>query len=216
MQAMILAAGLGKRMQPLSNTIPKPLLTIKGQPLIVYLLKALKENGVNKVVINLFHLKDQIKDLLQDGSHYGVKIWYSEENELLNTGGGIVNALPLLDDEPFIVVSADIYTKYQFSLLPKALTGLAHLVLIDNPSFKTNGDFALEGRQVGLTGSKLFTYANIGIFTKKFFENPPGIIFPLRDLLHRAISNNMVTGEHFTGLWHNIGTIDLLEAAERA
>jgi MurNAc alpha-1-phosphate uridylyltransferase len=214
MQAMILAAGMGKRMLPLTNTIPKPLLMLKGQPLIVHLLQALKNNGVDTVVINLYHFKQQIRDLLQDGSKYGVKIKYSEESELLGTGGGIVNALPLLAPEPFIVVSADIYSEYIFATLPKKLCGLAHLVLVDNPFFNPKGDFALKNGKICFAGDTMLTYASIGIFTKELFVDPPDSAFPLNILLKKAINNNMVTGEHFTGIWHNIGTPDLLKAAE--
>jgi MurNAc alpha-1-phosphate uridylyltransferase len=216
MQAMILAAGLGKRMLPLTHTTPKPMLMLKGQPIIVHLLQSLKNNGVNKVVINLYHHKEQIKTFLQNGNRYGLEILYSEEKELLNTGGGIVNALPLLGTEPFIVVSADIYSVYQFATLPQKLTGLAHLVLVDNPLFNSNGDFALQNGQVYLSGDKMLTYASIGIFKREFFDDPPGSAFPLHILLKRAINNNMVTGERFTGTWHNIGTKELLQAAEAA
>jgi len=216
MQAMILAAGLGTRMGDLSQIIPKPMIALKGQPLISHLLQALKANGVNKAVINLFHLKNQIKDFLQDGSSYGIELTYSEEPELLGTGGGIVNALPLLDDAPFIVASADVYSSYQFSLLPKALTSMAHLVLVDNPSFKVKGDFALDGSQVKLTGNNMLTYANVGVYKKEFFRDPPGTIFPLSCLLQRAINNKLVTGEYFNGIWYNIGTLELLTEAERS
>lgn len=216
MQAMILAAGLGERMLPLTSTIPKPLIMLKGQPLIVHLLQALKNNGVDKVVINIYHLKQQIRDFLQDGSRYGIKILYSEENELLGTGGGIVNALSLLDPEPFIVVSADIYSTYVFATLPKKLCRLAHLVLVDNPLFNAAGDFALQNGKVCLTGNTMLTYASIGIFTKEFFADPPGVVFPLNILLRSAINSNMVTGEYFAGTWYNIGTTKLLQAVENA
>ena len=214
MQAMILAAGLGKRMLPLSNTIPKPLLPVRGQPLIAHLLQSLKKNGVQKVVINVHHLKEQIKNFLENGSSYGMEILYSEEKELLETGGGILNALPLLDNAPFIVVSADIYSEYPFASLPPALSGLAHLVLVDNPPFNLKGDFVLQGRQISLAGDNPLTYASIGIFKKEFFNDPPGTVFPLNFLFTRAIKNNLITGEHFAGVWHNIGTIDLLHAAQ--
>lgn len=214
MQAMILAAGLGKRLLPLTNTTPKPLLLLKGQPIIVHLLKALKQNGIQQVVINVFHLKEQIKNFLQDGKQYGIDIIYSEEQELLDTGGGILNALPLLTSNTFIVVNADIYSNYNFARLPQKFTGLAHLVLVNNPSFKPQGDFSLASNQVCLTGNNMLTYAGIGVFKQEFFHNPPGKVFPLHNLLKRAINKNMVTGEHFTGTWHNIGSAELLQLAE--
>ena len=215
MQAMILAAGLGKRMLPLTSTIPKPLLKVKGQPLIVHLIQSLKEQGVNRIIINIYHFKEQIKRYLKDGRDYGVEIVYSEEQELLNTGGGIVNALSLLKPEPFIVVSADLYTTYPFASLSKSLTKSAHLVLVDNPSFNVKGDFSLHDGIVCEPSGHTLTYANLGIFTHEIFHNPPAIIFPLNVLLKMAITNNMVTGERFTGIWHNIGTPQLLQTLEK-
>ena len=215
MQAIILAAGLGQRMQPLTATTPKPLLLLRGKPLIVHLLQALKMHGISKVVINVFHLKEQIQDFLQDGAQYGIEIKYSIEEQLLDTGGGIVRALPLLANEPFIVASADVYSDYNFSLLPSALKNLAHLVLVANPPFNSKGDFSLTDQLVTLVGNNTLTYAGFGMFTKEFFENPPTTIFPLSYLLNRAINNQQVTGEIFTGQWHNIGTTKLLATAEQ-
>ena len=215
MQAMILAAGLGKRMQPITNTIPKPLIKLHGEPLIVHMLKNLASCGIHEVVINTFYLKEQLQDFLQDGSKYGVQIVYSAETVLLDTGGGVVNALPLLDKQPFLLVSADIYTDCNFANLPSKLPGLAHIVLVNNPAFKARGDYALAGQQVAMSGTELLTYANIGVYSHEFFLDPPGTIFPLNMLLARAITSNRLTGEIFSGMWHNIGSMELLAAAEQ-
>lgn len=215
MQAMILAAGLGKRMGSITDTTPKPLLKLHGQPLIEHLLRSLAANGIDEIVMNVFHLKQQLQDFLRDGSKYGVNILYSEETTLLNTGGGVLNALSLLNKEPFIVVSADIYSEYKFSLLPTKLNGLAHLVLVDNPPFHPQGDFSLVDGIVKADGNNKLTYANIGVYTHEFFADSPGPVFPLNVLMRREINNNKVSGERFAGMWHNIGTPELLAAAEK-
>lgn len=172
MKAMILAAGKGKRMRPLSNEIPKPLLLVKGKPLIEYHILALAKVGVTDIVINLNHLGDKIKNYLGDGEKYGVRICYSIENTLLNTGGGIVNAIQYLGEDPFIVLSADIHTNYCFSkLINKKIEGLAHLVLVQNPEFNKEGDFSLDDNLVKPKSNNTYTYANIGIYKAELFAN---------------------------------------------
>ena len=191
MRAMILAAGLGERMRPLSNTMPKPLLEVRGQPIIVHLLRALAKSGFKEIVMNLHYLANEIKDFLGDGSCYGVKIDYSYEYKLLDTGGGIVNALPLLGEDPFLVVSVDIYTDYVFHSLAKIPERSAHLVLVNNPAYHPNGDYALKDNLVSLSDHQKFTYANIGVFKFDFFANAPEGAFPLSTLLNTAIEKTI-------------------------
>ena len=206
MKAMILAAGKGERMRPLTDVTPKPLLLVDGQPLITYHLKALKIAGIKEVVINTWYLGKQLVSSLGDGRNFGLKITYSEEQELLNTGGGIANALPLLGTDPFLVLSADILTDFPIQTLPTAPHGLAHLVMVDNPSYHLEGDFGLDRGKLKLnTGVKL-TYGNIGIFRPEFFASCPAGAFPLGALLRQHIANDLVTGQYYAGAWHNIGT----------
>jgi N-acetyl-alpha-D-muramate 1-phosphate uridylyltransferase len=212
MQAMILAAGRGTRMLPLTNKIPKALAIFNNKPLIEHLIINLKNNGINQIVINLHHLGEQIKQYLKNGHKYGVSISYSEETTLLDTGGGIVQALTkgLLKQEPFIVISTDIVTNFNFKFLFSKLFKLAHLILVPNPSYHPHGDFSLNNNnlQLPLADANLnYTYANIGIFDPKFFNNPPGTIFPLGAFFKQAIINQQITGEIYNGLWKNIGTI---------
>lgn len=207
MRAMILAAGKGERMLPLTKNTPKPLLKVAGKTLIEHHLYALADSGIREVVINVCHLGDQIVAMLGDGSRYRIKIQYSVEDHLLNTGGGIVQALPLLGREPFLVVSADIYTDFDFSSLPTSITGVAHLVLVDNPVYKPDGDFSLQGRQVTPASHNAnLTYANIGIYCSRMFEDAPQGAFGLGDLLRSQIAAGKVTGQYFNGVWHNVGT----------
>jgi len=206
MKAMILAAGRGERMRPLTDITPKPLLIVDGQPLIIYHLKALTKAGFKEVIINTWHLGEQLVSSLGDGRRFGIKITFSEEEELLKTGGGIANALPLLGQDPFLVLSADILTDFPLQLLPRIPTGLAHLVMVDNPSYHSTGDFAMEGGRLKLNGVNKLTYGNIGIFKPEFFSNSPLGAFPLAATLRTHIANDLVTGQYYAGAWHNIGT----------
>lgn len=217
MKAMILAAGRGARMQPLTNTTPKPLLTVAGTPLIVHHLLALAAAGVRDVVINTWYLGDQIIELIGNGSRFGVNINYSIENPLMDTGGGIVKALPLLGSDPFIVISADIFTNFPLHTLPTNPAGLAHLILVENPSYHSSGDFSLNNDQVTPLGiANNLTYGNIGVFRPEFFVGAPNGPFPLGNLLRSHIAANLVTGQHYSGVWRNIGTPSELELANRA
>jgi MurNAc alpha-1-phosphate uridylyltransferase len=206
MRAMILAAGRGARMRELSVSIPKPLLKIKNQLLIEYNLLALKRAGVKEIIINICHHAELIQTTLGDGSRYGVKIIYSVENQALETGGGIFQALPLLGCAPFIVVSADIITDYPYiNLLPRH-TDAAHLILVDNPEFKKEGDFGLCQGYLQLDAETRFTYANIGIFHPRLFNHCSPGKFPLAQILKPAIARQEISGEYFSGKWFNIGT----------
>lgn len=212
MRAMILAAGKGERMLPLTKSIPKPLLKVANRALIEHHLHALAGHGICDIVINVFHLGEQIVTMLGDGTRYGVNIQYSVEEQLLNTGGGIVQALPLLGNDPFLVVSADIYTDFNYHSLPKSIQGSAHIVLVDNPEYKPQGDFALKDNRVSLLShDSNFTYANIGIYNPQMFDYAPEGAFGLGDLLRSEIAAGKVTGQYFNGLWHNVGTPSDLE-----
>lgn len=214
MKAMILAAGRGKRMKPLSDHTPKPLLEVKGKALIVYHLENFASSGIHTVVINVWHLGKKLKDILGDGSRWGLKIHYSNEEELLETGGGIVKALPWLGPDPFLVVSGDILTSFPFQNLPKEPKGLAHLVLTDNPPCNLKGDYFLKGDKVmekSEHGEPLLNFGGIGVYRPELFKEAPEGPFRLPELFKKAFENSAVTGEHFTGMWHNIGTPEQLE-----
>lgn len=216
MKAMLLAAGKGERMRPLTETRPKPLLTIAGKPLLVYHLQALAKAGIKEVVINTWYLGEQIVELIGPGTRFGLKITYSIEEELMDTGGGITKALPLLGDSPFMVLSADIFTDFPFATLPSEPAGLAHLVMVNNPEYHVKGDFFLDKGKIKLhDGGSKFTYGNIAVFRPEFFQGAPQGPFPLRDLFYKHIPHDLVTGQYFNGLWHNIGTPTDLEMANQ-
>ncbi|MBV8802597.1 MAG: nucleotidyltransferase family protein [Gammaproteobacteria bacterium] len=214
MRAMILAAGRGKRMAHLTNEMPKPLLRVKDRYLIEYPIYSLAKIGITEIIINIAYLQEQIKTALGDGSRYGVNIQYSVEQEALETGGGIFRALPLLGKDPFIVMSCDIISEYPLQNLIKNLTQLAHIVLVNNPDFHPDGDFYLQGNNVLHEGEKKLTFANIGIYRPKLFEHCQPGKFRLGDVLKTAIQNNQVTGEHYSGMWHNLGTPAQLQIVE--
>lgn len=210
MQAMILAAGRGERLRPLTDTTPKPLLEVQGQPLIVHHLKRLRAAGFTRIVINVAWLADRITQRLGDGSAYGVEIHYSEEPEgALETGGGILKALPLLGDRPFLVVNGDIYTDFPFSTLRKVLPAgdLAHLVMVSNPAHHSRGDFFLdEGHRLHADGAPRLTYSGIGVHRPEFFKDCPAGKFPMLPWWQKAMRAGRVSGERYDGLWRDIGT----------
>jgi MurNAc alpha-1-phosphate uridylyltransferase len=214
---MILAAGRGERMRPLTDHTPKPLLPVAGRPLIVHHLQALRAAGLTELVINTGHLGEQLPAALGDGRAWGVRItWSPEPPEALETGGGIFQALPLLGAEPFLVVNGDIWTDYPFARLPTTPAGLAHLVLVDNPPHHPAGDFALavDGR-VAETGAARLTYSGIGVLRLELFAGCAPGRFPLGPLLRRAMAAGQVTGEHYTGDWRDIGTPQRLAELDR-
>lgn len=217
MRAMILAAGRGTRLRPLTDDTPKPLLKVGELSIIEHLILKLKSHGFTEIVVNVAYLRDKIVNAIGNGDKYGVAISYSyEEADGLETGGGIVNAMPLLGPKPFLVVSGDIWTQYPFSnLKTKKLEGLAHLVLVDNFKEHQTGDFyLLDGRLHSSTGTRL-TFGNIGIYHPDFFaECVPGF-FKLGPLLEKAAHHNQITGEHFQGEWENIGTPESLIALRK-
>lgn len=216
MKAMILAAGKGERMRPLTLTTPKPLVRAGGVPLIEYHLRALAAAGFTEIVINHAWLGQQIEDYLGDGSRYGVSIQYSPEGEPLETGGGIFRALPLLGDEAFVVVNGDIWTDYDFNALRQPIAGLAHLVLVDNPAHHPAGDFILVDGQVrdGQPDAKTLTYSGIAVLHPDLFEGCSAGAFKLAPLFRKAMVAGQVSGERLDGHWVDVGTYERLAEAE--
>ncbi len=212
MRGMILAAGRGTRMGSLTDDTPKPLLRVGQHYLIEYSIRAMAKADIREIVINVSYHREQIKAALGNGDRYGVAIQYSEEEERLETGGGIFQALPLLGDAPFVVLSSDIISEYALENLPEEPEALAHLVLVDNPVFYPQGDFCLDGKQIYCSGSPMLTFSNIGVYRHALFsECKPGH-FRLGTLLTQAITRQQVTGEHFAGQWFNIGDAEQLNA----
>lgn len=213
MKAMILAAGRGERMRPLTDTVPKPLLQVGGKPLIAYTIELLKAGGIDEIVVNYAHLGQQIVDYLGDGNEFGVSIQYSDESSgALETGGGIYKALSLLDDRPFVVINSDVWTDFPIERLPRELPGLAHLVMVDNPSHHADGDFYLEQTMVNLNQGRKLTFSGIGVYSPRLFDGVTGNKFPLAPILRDAIVKKQVTGEYYQGKWLDVGTPERLEA----
>jgi N-acetyl-alpha-D-muramate 1-phosphate uridylyltransferase len=215
MKAMVLAAGRGERMRPLSDRAPKPLLLAGGKPLIGHMLAGLARAGIRDVVINLSWLGERIRSGLGDGTEYGVQISYTEEGPVpLETGGGIVNALPLLGGDPFIVVSGDIWTDFDFRSLQLAPGADGQVVLVANPAHHPRGDFALEGDRVVASDSNRLTYANMGLFRREMFYGCQAVRFPLVEVLNRSIAARRLHGRIHRGEWMNIGTPEQLAALD--
>ncbi len=213
-RAMIFAAGRGERMRPLSDATPKPLLRIGGKMLIEHHLEKLAAIGVREIVVNTSHLAGQFPAALGDGSRWGVRIDYSYEGEKpLETGGGIRHALPLLGDAPFIGVSADIVSDYDYAKLPAQPSGLAHLVMVPNPAFHPRGDFFLDGARLNEEGvGEKLTFANIAVYRPEFVAGETATHFKLLPLYQRAMRDGKLSGERFDGDWANIGTPEQLRA----
>ncbi len=215
---MILAAGRGVRMRPLTDTTPKSLLAAGGKPLIAWQLEKLARAGFTEAVINHAHLGHLIEAALGDGSRFGVSIRYSPEREALETAGGIAFALPLLGAQPFLVINADIYCDYDVSKLARLQLGdrLAHLVLVDNPAQHPRGDFALEAGCVRESGKPMLTFSGIGVYTPRLFGGiPPGAKVALAPILRKAMAAERVSGEHYRGRWRDIGTAERLRALDK-
>jgi MurNAc alpha-1-phosphate uridylyltransferase len=216
MKAMILAAGRGERMRPLTDAVPKPLLEAGGRSLIEYHLRALAQGGITEIVINHAHLGAQIEARLGDGSRYGVRIAYSPEGGRgLETGGGILHALPQLGTAPFIVVNADIWTYYPFARLPPQPAGLAHLVLVPNPAHHPAGDFTLVDGRIGNESMMRHTFSGIGVYRPELFAACTPGSFPLAPLLRAAAARGEASGELYAGGWMDIGTPERLAELER-
>ncbi len=211
MQAMILAAGRGERMMPLSLHTPKPLLQVGGKPLLQYHIESLVAASVDKIVINTGRLGEMIQAWFREGDSFGVHIHYSHEgDEPLGTGGGIRKALPLLGDAPFILVNGDIWTDFDYRSLPAYPGGLAHLIMVDNPPHNSGGDFALKDGLLSTTGQTLQTYSGIGVYDPQIFSGTDPQLFSLVPLLKQAMLNQQVRGQYFKGRWFDIGTPERL------
>ena len=209
MKAMILAAGRGERMRPLTDVTPKPLLEAGGKPLIVWLIEGLARAGFREVVINHAHLGARLESALGDGGAWGVHIAWSREGEALETAGGIATALPLLGDAPFAAVNGDIHCDYDFSRLYTALPddADAHLVLVDNPPQHPTGDFTLDHGRAGNAAARRLTFAGIGVYRPRLFEDVrPGTRAPLAPLLRAAADRGALSAERHAGAWTDVGT----------
>ena len=217
MRAMILAAGRGKRLRPLTDSLPKPLVPVAGKPLIEYHLEALAQAGFREIVINQGHLGDLLRDRVGDGQRWEVNIhWSDEQPEALETGGGIFKALPLLGNSPFLVVNGDTWTTYPFSRLRAVKCDHAHLVMVPNPAHNPNGDFALQGAVVKPDGAPKLTFSGIGVYHPRLFDACRSGKFPLAPILQKAMIDHIVTGERFDGPWNDAGTLERLEEIEDA
>ncbi|HET7315594.1 N-acetylmuramate alpha-1-phosphate uridylyltransferase MurU [Salinisphaera sp.] len=216
MKAMILAAGRGERLRPLTDRVPKPLIDVGGQPLIGHHLRALAAAGLHDVVINVAYRGGQIQRALGDGRRYGLRIVYSvEQPGALDTGGGIANALPLLGPAPFLVISSDIFSDIDYGALAAARAGAeAHLVLVDNPGHHRRGDFGLSGDRL-IDAAPRLTYAGVGVFARHWFAARGEPRFPLSAVLRSAIDADRATGEHHRGRWIDVGRPSALAAARQ-
>lgn len=214
MKAMLLAAGRGDRMRPLTDRIPKPLLKVNGKPLIQYSIENLVQAGFKEIVINVAYRGSQIIEALGNGQQFGAKIVYSNEGEHgLETAGGIINALPLLGQQPFIVINSDITCTFPLEKLRTQPLKLAHLVLVENPEFNLRGDFSLASNgQLSTAHYNRYTFTGIGLYHPKLFENYPIEKRKLGPILKSAADAGDVSGEKFNGLWMDIGTPQRLEA----
>jgi MurNAc alpha-1-phosphate uridylyltransferase len=211
MKAMLLAAGRGERMRPLTDHTPKPLLIAGGKPLIVWHLEALARAGVREVIINLSWLGAQIRAALGAGREFGLSIQYSEEGSPpLETGGGIFQALPLLGPAPFLVVNGDTFTDIDLSTLKLSAAADARLVLVPNPPQHPRGDFGLDGEAILDQEPRSFTYSGIGLFSPELFAGCVPGRFPLLPLLKRAIAAGRLQGQLHSGQWLDIGTPERL------
>lgn len=214
---MLLAAGRGERLRPLTDRLPKPLVPVAGKPLIAWHLERLAANGCREVVANVSHLAEQILDYVGDGARFGLTVTFSREAEPLETAGGIAQALPLLGREPFLLVNGDIYCEIDFRpLLARQLGAhLTHLVLVPNPAHRTSGDFSLEAGVIGNDGSPRYTYAGVAVMSPRLVEPVKrGDKAPLAPLLRAAAAKGLISGELFHGLWQDVGTAQRLAELE--
>ena len=216
---MILAAGRGERLRPLTERLPKPLIPFAGEPLIVHQVRWLYRAGIRDVVVNLHHLGEAIERALGTGVDLGVRIHYSHEPELLDTGGGVKKALPRLGPGPFVVLNGDIWTDYVFRNLADVHPAKAHLVLTPTPAYKDHADFRLDtadgAMHVRRGADNDLTYCGIAVFSESLFDDTPECPFSLTDPLFSAVDRGEVTGEVFDGTWIDIGTPRELKRAQR-
>jgi N-acetyl-alpha-D-muramate 1-phosphate uridylyltransferase len=222
MRALILAAGRGERMRPLTDAVPKPLLKVGGRALIDWQVERLARAGFTDLVVNHAHLGAMIEESLGDGRRFGARIRYSPESPALETAGGIAKALDLLDGEPFVAVSSDIHTEFDYAGLRPSIDAIArdpasravHLVLVDNPPWHAQGDMGLHEGRVTREGPKL-TYGNIAVFHPAIFRDiAPGTRLKLFPWVYGFVDEGRVTGEHYRGPWDNVGTAAQLAALD--
>lgn len=215
MKCMLLAAGLGERLRPLTNDTPKPLIQIAGKPLIAHHLEKLKHAGIAEIIINISYQGKKIKKYLGNGQNFGVDISYSDEGDTpLETAGGIIHALPLLGDDPFLVINSDIWYEHTLSFANLSGDKQAHLVLINNPPHNQSGDFVYELGKAFNSGENFLTFSGIGIYRPELFKNLPKKRLALSPILRNAIENELVSAEYFTGIWFDIGTPERLKQAD--
>lgn len=215
-QAMILAAGLGSRLRPITDVLPKPLIAVAGKPLIVHHIERLAAMGCKKIVINVHHFAEMMQQHLGDGQRWGVSIVYSYEPALLETGGGLIKACHVFDDAPILVISADIFTDFPFQRLYQVPLEFAHLVMVPNPSFHPAGDYSCEQGRIVHASQSTYTYANIGLFSPRLLlQVKQSGAFPLRVIIEQALETKQATGEVYLGQWYNIGTREELDNCEK-
>ena len=207
MRAMLLAAGKGERLRPLTNDVPKALVEVNGQSLLERHLGHVRDAGIEHVVINLGWLGEQIAERIGSGRRFGLDVVYSLEGDnILETGGGIHRALPMLGDDPFLVINADIYTDMPFSEIALAANDLAHLVLVPTPADKDAGDFALQDGRVRNTGDELLTFSGVSVYRPEFFAGCSAGRFSVAPLLRSAADDDRISGSVYAGLWRDVGT----------
>lgn len=217
MKAMLLAAGRGNRLRPWTDHTPKPLLSIVGKPLIVYHLEKLAACGFSEIIINVSYLGSQIEQALGNGEQFGLKIYYSYEETALETGGGIFHALDVLGPEPFLVVNADIYTDFPFKHLPKLNDNKGHIVLVANPLHNPQGDYHLTSQgKITLEGTPKYTFSGIGIYSPELFQACTPGIFRLPTVFKSAILTHHLSGQIYSGLWCDVGTIERWQELEKS
>ena len=216
MRAMILAAGRGERMRPLTDKIPKPLIKIHSKALIVWHIEKLAYLGFSEIVINIAHLGDKIISYLGDGSKWGVSLLFSDEREsgALESAGGIIKALPLLGDDTFLVVNGDVWCDYEFESDFDLGDDLAHLILVTNPKHNLAGDFGLDKDRAINNADIKYTFSGIGYYSPKLFNTLYEAKLPLAPILRQAIDNKRVSASVYDGVWHDIGTPERLSVAE--
>jgi MurNAc alpha-1-phosphate uridylyltransferase len=218
MKAMLLAAGRGERLRPLTDSIPKALVEAGGKPLIAWHLERLARAGIRDAVVNVSHLGDRIVERIGDGARFGLRISYSRERERLETAGGIANALGLLGREPFLLVNADVYCECDFARLMKIQLGtrLAHLVLVPNPPHRAQGDFSLRDGRIGNEPGARYTYAGVAVMRPALVAPvAPGEKAPLAPLLYEGAQRGLIGGELYEGLWQDVGTAERLAELEK-
>ena len=216
MIAMLLSAGRGERLRPITDTKPKPLVEIRGRPLIEYHLERVRQAGITDIVINLGWLGDEILEHVGSGERFGVNVIYSPEGEnILETGGGIHRALPMLGSEPFVVINADIFTDMPLPGDGLDADELGHLVLVPRPAFRDHGDFSLQGDRISNTEPRDLTFSGVAIYRPEFFADCEPGRFPLAPMLRAAADERRLSGSVYEGTWQDVGTVDRLNALNR-